>query len=69
MITIGDNADGKGNDICVADGGNTERQYKIISYCDPPLKGRYVHVMLKGAARVLTLCEIQVYTGNWKVDS
>ena len=50
-----------GNDVCVEDGGDVTQKKEIVNYCEPPLNGRYVHVMLKGKNRTLTLCEIEVY--------
>ena len=61
-IKIGDNENGEGNALCVANGGDMSSYYDIIKYCNPPLKGRYLHVQLQGQDRMLTLCELQVYS-------
>ena len=61
IITVGNNADGKGNSICVADGGDVSGSYDIARYCSSPLTGRYLHVVLKGEKKMLTLCEVHVY--------
>ena len=43
-------------------------------YCHPPIVGRFVSVVLPGVTKVLTICEVEVYstlqnsngvTGNW----
>ena len=60
IITVGDSESSTENQICVSDGGDVANTYKIINRCNPPLRGRYVHVMVKGI-RSFALCEIQVY--------
>ena len=59
-VTVGDNKMGAGNAQCGATGGNTRRREKIDVYCDPALKGRYVHVKLSGR-KIINLCEVKVY--------
>ena len=43
-------------------------------YCYPPIVGRYVSVVVPGDRKILTICEVEVYstpqtsngvTGNW----
>ena len=60
VITVGNSENSIENQICVADGGNVTDIYEIVNECNPPLQGRYVHVMLKSKG-ILTLCEVQVY--------
>ena len=62
VITVGANKDGVGNAICVADGGKITTQVRIENTCNSALAGRYVHVKLRGPKRILTLCEIEVYS-------
>ena len=37
-------------------------------YCDPPLAGRYVFIRIPGIRKIVTICEVEVYstrrTGN-----
>ena len=61
IITVGSNNSGVGNAVCIADGGDVQGKWEIARDCVSPLKGRYIHVKLKGSQRVLTLCEIKVY--------
>ena len=68
-MKIGDNENGEGNGVCVADGGDVTKKYDVIRYCDPPLKGRYLHVQLQGQDRMLTLCEIEVFAEKIGEDS
>ena len=63
IITVGENIEGETNAVCVQDGGDVSKKTKIISNCDPPLQGRYVHVKLPNRGHI-TICEIQVYEGN-----
>ena len=60
MITVGDSIDGAGNELCVADGGDTKYRYIIDNQCVPPLTGKYVHVKLN-TGQILTLCEVEIY--------
>ena len=63
-ITVGNNDDGINNAACVNDGGDTTGKKMIVNKCDPPIAGRYVHVILKGANRILQLCEVLVYEAD-----
>ena len=31
-------------------------------YCDPPIVGRYVSVIIPGTRKILTICEVEVYS-------
>ena len=31
-------------------------------YCDPPIVGRYVSVVVPGTSKVITMCEVEVYS-------
>ena len=59
IISVGDSEIGTENQFCVLDGGDTTGKYEIINKCTTPIRGRYVHVMVKGT-RDFALCEIQV---------
>ena len=68
IITVGSGKDGRGNAKCVADGGDVTSRTKIVNICDPPLQGKYVHVMLMGSDdQRLSLCEIEVYGMKGKI--
>ena len=60
FVTVGDKADGTGSTFCGSQGGDTSGKYRIVVKCTTPLKGRYVHVILPGSKRILSLCEIEV---------
>ena len=60
IVTVGDNHLGVGNSQCGTTGGNTLHREKIDVYCDPALKGRYVHVKLSGR-KILNICEVKVF--------
>ena len=61
IITVGSDATGVSNPVCVADGGDVSKTMEIVNNCVPPLNGQYVHVKLKGQQRTLTICEIEVF--------
>ena len=60
IITVGDSEIGIENQICVADGGDVADKYEIINDCTPPIRGRYVLLMVNGRKEI-AVCEIQVY--------
>ena len=33
-------------------------------YCDPPIVGRYVSVVVPGTGKVVNMCEVEVYSGR-----
>ena len=68
MITVGDSIDGAGNELCVADGGDTKDRYIIDNQCVPPLTGQYVHVKLN-TGKILTLCEVEIYGQGTSIDN
>ena len=63
IITVGDSEIGIENQICVSDGGDVGDKYEIINECTPPLRGRYVLVMVNGR-KEFAICEIQVFGGT-----
>ena len=62
VVTIGDNSAGTNNAQCGAAIANSRLMSKVDVYCEPALKGRYVHVkQMASGNRVMNLCEIKVY--------
>ena len=57
---IGDSEIGIENQLCVSDGGDVTDKYEIINDCTPPIRGRYVLLMVNGRKEIV-VCEIQVF--------